>query len=102
MSLITTGCAQYCNLVDDGYTNVLASDLKVGGVSGAPWQTARLSTSAVLGSQRTASREIPFNFALQPGDRYKIIIGMDILEKYNMVVDIGSKSLKCKIKEEKI
>lgn len=37
LSLITTGCAQYCNLVEEGFTNVLASDLKVGGVSGAPW-----------------------------------------------------------------
>lgn len=35
--LITTSCAQYCNLVDDGYTNVLASNLKIGGISGSPW-----------------------------------------------------------------
>ncbi len=37
LSLITTGCAQYCNLVEEGFTNVLASNLKVGGVSGSPW-----------------------------------------------------------------
>jgi hypothetical protein len=75
--------------VDSGFTNVLASDLKVGGVSGAPWQTARLTTTAILGSQRTASRELPFSFALQPGERYKIIIGMDILKENKMILDLS-------------
>ena len=37
VSLITTTCAKYCNLVDPQYQNIIASNLKVGGVSGSPW-----------------------------------------------------------------
>ena len=37
VSLITTTCAKYCNLVDEQYRNVLASNLRVGGVNGKPW-----------------------------------------------------------------
>ena len=59
LSLITTSCARFCNLVDEGYTNVVACDLRVGGVSGPAWQTARLETTIILGSQRTAAREMP-------------------------------------------
>ena len=81
---------------------MVASNLKIGGVSGAPWQTARLNSTAILGSQRLATREIPCSFALQPGDRYKIIIGMDILKKNGMVVDVGNEILKGKINGEKV
>ncbi len=102
LSLITTGCAQYCNLVEEGFTNVLASDLKVGGVSGAPWQTARLTTTAILGSQRLASREMKISFALQTGDRYKIIIGMDVLSQCKAQLDFAAETLKFKVKEDKV
>lgn len=37
VSLITTTCAKFCNLVDEKYQNILASDLKVGGINGKPW-----------------------------------------------------------------
>ncbi len=37
VSLITTTCAKYCNLVDPQFQNVLASNLKVGGINGKPW-----------------------------------------------------------------
>lgn len=50
VSLITTTCAKYCNLVDPQYQNVVASNLRVGGINGKPWQTARLETTIVLGN----------------------------------------------------
>ena len=87
MSLITTAGAKYCNIVDAQYENVLASNLRVGGVNGKPWQTARLATTVTLGNQRLAEREMAIQFALMQGERYKIIIGMDIIRKYGMTVD---------------
>lgn len=76
---------------------MVASDLKVGGVNGAPWQTARLETTIILGSQRLAAREMPIKFALLGGDRYKIIIGMDILKEKKMMVDLSQEVLKFKL-----
>ena len=81
---------------------MLPSDLKVGGVSGSPWQTARLQTKVILGSQRLASRELPVSFCLQPGERYKIIIGMDLLKEWGMTVDLNQEVLRFKLKEDKI
>ena len=86
----------------DGFTNVLASDLKVGGVSGAPWQTARLKTKVILGNQRLASRELPVSFCIQPGERYKIIIGMDILKEWGMTLDLNQEVLRFKLKDDKV
>ncbi len=100
VSLITTGCATYCNLVESGFTNVLASDLTVGGVSGASWQTARLTTTAILGTQRLAGREMDFSFALQPGERYKIIIGMDIIKEHKLILDFNTDCIKFKGKND--
>lgn len=103
LSLITTTCARFCNLVEEGFENVVASDLKVGGVNGQPWQTARLKTSVILGSQRLAAREMPIEFALLGGDRYKIIIGMDILKERKMMIDLSQECLKFKLtNEEKV
>ena len=75
--------------MEEGFTNVVASDLRVGGVNGPAWQTARLETTIILGQQRTAAREMPVQFALQDGNRYKIIIGMDILRDRKMTIDLG-------------
>ena len=100
LSLITTTCARFCNLVSEGFENVVASDLKVGGVNGQPWQTARLKTTVILGNQRLATREMPVEFALLGGDRYKIIIGMDILKEHKMVVDLAQETLRFKLPSE--
>lgn len=42
------------------------------------------------------------SFALQTGDRYKIIIGMDVLSQYKAQLDFAAESLKFKIKEDKV
>lgn len=103
LSLITTTCARFCNLVQEGFSNVVASNLRVGGVNGNPWQTARLETTVILGSQRLASRELPIKFALLGGDRYKIIIGMDILKEKKMTLDLAQEVLRFKLgQDEKI
>ncbi len=50
----------------------------------------------MLGNQRLAEREMPVQFAIMQGDRYKIIIGMDILRKFGMMVDLGQEVLRYK------
>ena len=46
---------------------------------------------------------MPIEFALLGGDRYKIIIGMDILHDRKMLVDLAQESLKFKLpSEEKV
>lgn len=40
---------------------------------------------------------MPVEFALLGGDRYKIIIGMDILRERKMIVDLQAESLKFKL-----
>jgi hypothetical protein len=42
------------------------------------------------------------SFALQPGDRYRIIIGMDILKEYKIMIDLSQEAMRFKIKEEKV
>jgi hypothetical protein len=77
--LITTGVAKYCNAVAPDYSNLLPSELMLNGVTGAPWGTARLATDVTIGQQRLASRQLKIQFAVLPGDKYKIILGMDVL-----------------------
>ncbi len=59
-------------------------------------QTARLTTTAILGTQRLACREMNLSFALQPGERYKIIIGMDIIREHKLILDFNTDSIKFK------
>jgi hypothetical protein len=56
-----------------------------------------LATTVTLGNQRLAEREMPVNFAIMQGERYKIIIGMDLLKKYSATVDVGSEILRYKL-----
>lgn len=42
---------------------------------------------------------MPIEFALLAGDRYKIIIGMDILRERRMIVDLMAESLKFKLND---
>ena len=88
MSLITTGVAKYCNVVAPDYSNLLPSELKLNGVTGAPWGTARLATDVTIGQQRLASRQLKIQFAVLPGDKYKIILGMDVLMQLQATVNI--------------
>ena len=49
------------------------------------------------------AREMPIELALLGGDRYKIIIGMDILKEYKMMIDLSQECLKFKLtNEEKV
>ena len=48
----------------------------------------------MLGNQRLAARKMPVQFAIMQGDRYKIIIGMDILRKYAIQVDLAQEVLR--------
>ncbi len=43
---------------------------------------------------------MPVEFALLGGDRYKIIIGMDILKEHKMVVDLAQETLRFKLHSE--
>ncbi len=62
----------------------------------------RLTTTAILGSQRLASREMQVSFALQTGDRYKIIIGMDVLSKYKARVQDQGGQVNLKLTQRKV
>lgn len=43
---------------------------------------------------------MPIKFALMQGERYKIIIGMDLLKEYRAVVDVSAGILKYKLSNE--
>ena len=88
VSLITTGVARYCNAVAADYSNLLPSELKLNGVTGAPWGTARLAIDITIGAQRLASRQLHVQFAVLPGDKYKVILGMDVLMQLQASISV--------------
>ena len=82
--------------MEANFQNVLASNLRVGGVGGPAWNTARLTTTITMGNQRLAEREQPINFTLLANDRYKLIIGMDILKTCKANIDAATDVLRWK------
>ena len=90
--------ARYCNAVAADYSNLLPSELKLNGVTGAPWGTARLATDITIGAQRLASRQLRVQFAVLPGDKYKVILGMDVLMQLQASISVPRQTLTAKFK----
>lgn len=59
-----------------------------------------MKTTLILGNQRLAAREMDVEFALLGGDRYKIIVGMDILKEHKMTIDLAQETLRFKLPSE--
>ena len=91
VSLITVGLVNNLNMARAGHSNVKEAGFRVNGVTLGYAPAAILETSVHLGFRR--SFHLDAHLTIIDSERYKLILGMDILGPMNAEINLHEKLL---------
>jgi len=77
VSLVTVGLVNFLQLAQEGHRNIKQAGFKVNGVTPGDADAAILEVPVELGFRRSFA--LNTHFTVIDSDRYKLILGMDIL-----------------------
>lgn len=93
VSVISSGLAHFLGLFEEGFTNVSPSPFTVSGYNDAKSYMPILTVNLHLGAKGGEEREISVQFCVLDSNKYKLLIGVDLLDELQFVFDGPNKRL---------
>ena len=89
LTLVTTQFANFANLVMPNFQNVQDSGFHIVGVNGYRSPTQVINTRITLGRSESENRTYPISLCVITGEAYKLVLGMEVLERLKAIIDVG-------------